>query len=69
MAPPMSLLGAFLVDFMKLEMFDGLNFLRWQNKLHFPIHYIECDLCSTTSKPKENKDELLVIFNAFQRYF
>lgn len=38
--------------------------VRWQNKLHFPIHYIECDLCSTTSKPKENKDELLVIFNA-----
>lgn len=25
MAPPMSLLGAFLVDFMKLEMFDGLD--------------------------------------------
>ena len=56
---PSSSLRQFAVDFVKLERFDGGNFIRWQKKLHFLLTSLNVVCALTTPKPQEREDETL----------
>ncbi|KAH9720235.1 hypothetical protein KPL70_006028 [Citrus sinensis] len=56
---PSSSLRQFAVDFVKLERFDGGNFIRWQKKLHFLLTSLNVVYVLTTPKPQERENETL----------
>ena len=56
---PSSSLRQFTVDFVKLERFDGGNFIRWQKKLHFLLTSLNVVYVLTTPKPQERENETL----------
>ncbi|KAK0602226.1 hypothetical protein LWI29_031517 [Acer saccharum] len=58
MAPTNSL-REFAVDFVKLDRFDGGNFIRWQKKLHFLLSTLNVVYVLTTPKPVEHDDETM----------
>ncbi|KAK0600934.1 hypothetical protein LWI29_019763 [Acer saccharum] len=58
MAPTNSL-REFVVDFVKLDRFDGGNFIRWQKKLHFLLSTLNVVYVLTTPKPVEHDDETM----------
>ncbi|KAH9726106.1 hypothetical protein KPL70_008133 [Citrus sinensis] len=47
------------LDFVKLERFDGGNFIRWQKKLHFLLTSLNVVYVLTTPKPQERENETL----------
>ncbi|KAJ0098574.1 hypothetical protein Patl1_20289 [Pistacia atlantica] len=46
-------------DFMKLERFDGGNFIRWQRMIHFLLVSLQVAYVLNTPKPKETEDETI----------
>ena len=44
-------------DFVKLERFEGGNFIRWQKKLHFLLSSLNVAYVLTTAKPAEPTEE------------
>lgn len=46
-------------DFMNLERFDGVNFCRWQKKMHFLLTTLNVAYVLTTPYPEEKEDETL----------
>ncbi|KAL9235816.1 hypothetical protein vseg_010550 [Gypsophila vaccaria] len=46
-------------NIMKLDMFDGGNFRRWQKKMHFLLSTLKVVYVLTTLQPKEKEDESL----------
>jgi hypothetical protein len=44
-------------DFIKLEMFDGYSFKRWQKKMHFLIVGLRVAYVLTTPKPVAHENE------------
>ena len=56
---PSSSLRQFAVDFVKLEWFDGRNFIRWHKKLHFLLTSLNVVYVLTTLKPQEHENETL----------
>ncbi|KAF2316203.1 hypothetical protein GH714_041544 [Hevea brasiliensis] len=46
-------------DFVKLEHFDGGNFLRWQKKMHFLLVTLKVVYVLNTPKPAENENETM----------
>ena len=56
---PNSSLRQFAVDFVKLERFDGGNFIHWQKMLHFLLTSLNVVYVLTTPKPQEREDETL----------
>ncbi|KAK0587805.1 hypothetical protein LWI29_029164 [Acer saccharum] len=58
MAPTNSL-RELAVDFVKLDRFDGGNFIRWQKKLHFLLSTLNVVYVLTTPKPVEHDDETM----------
>ena len=46
-------------DFVKFDQFDGGNFKRWKNKMHFLLTTLKVIYVLTTPSPKEKDDEIL----------
>ena len=46
-------------DFVKLEKFDGGNFLRWQKKMKFLLTTLKVVYVLTTPKPQESEAETM----------
>ena len=44
-------------NIVKLERFDGENFMRWQKKMHFLLTTIQVAYVLTSDPPREHNDE------------
>ncbi|KAL3510202.1 hypothetical protein ACH5RR_029603 [Cinchona calisaya] len=55
-------------DFVKLEHFDGDNFRKWQNKMHFLLATLNVIYVLNTPKPMENDEETLANTRAKQKW-
>lgn len=67
MAPPVSSIQDFVVDFVKLESFEGSNFWHWQNKLYFFLTTINV-VYMLTPRLEETEDESLENARAKQKW-
>ncbi|KAJ0105899.1 hypothetical protein Patl1_17857 [Pistacia atlantica] len=47
-------------DFVKLERFDGGNFIRWQRRIHFLLVPLQVAYVLNTPKPEETENETIV---------
>ena len=52
-------LKEFAADFTKLERFDGVNFVRWQKKMHFLLVGLKVVYVLTTAKPTNSDEETI----------
>ncbi|KAH7858348.1 hypothetical protein Vadar_022749 [Vaccinium darrowii] len=46
-------------DIVKLDWFDGANFMRWQKKIYFLLSSLKVVYVLTTPKPAANEDETM----------
>ncbi|KAJ0007394.1 hypothetical protein Pint_29275 [Pistacia integerrima] len=55
-------------NFVKLESFDGGNFIRWQRKIHFLLVSLQVAYVLNTPKPEETENETIAETGKRQKF-